>query len=349
MTYDWQRSLVSCSTSIRDTIQTIDTSALQIALVTDEQNLLLGTVTDGDIRRAILNNIQLDAPVYHIMHQSPVTITEDINRQSVLQLMRQTGKSRIPVINDKKQVVDLVVLESLVQPEKKENTVVLMAGGLGTRLRPLTENCPKPLLKVGEKPVLQTIIENFRDQGFSNFYLSVNYKADMIKNFFKDGSHLNVSIGYLHEYERLGTAGALTLLPHTPNTPLIVMNGDLLTKVDYQRLLNFHTEHHAQATMCVREYDFQVPYGVVKIDGQRIVDIQEKPINRFFVNAGVYVLQPEVLSLIPQKEFFDMPTLFQQLIAQQQECSVFPIREYWIDIGQMADLERANNEFNQNF
>lgn len=347
MTKNWQNTRVAPTDSIRDTIQIIDQSSLQIALVIDEKGCLLGTATDGDIRRAILKGISLDAAIHSIMNASPTVAQAHDSTEQVLALMQHTRKHQIPILNSQGIVVDLAILESLLlQPTTtRPNAVVLMAGGLGTRLRPLTEHCPKPLLKVGSKPVLQTIIENFRDQGFKKFYLSVNYKAEMIEAYFGDGSAFAVSIEYLHENTRLGTAGALTLLPEQLEHPLIVMNGDLLTKVDYRKLLDFHHEHAATATMCVREYDFQVPYGVVEIDTHKIMGIQEKPIQRFFVNAGIYVLQPEALALIPAHSFFDMPTLFEKVLANAGECAAFPVREYWIDIGQLADLERANLEF----
>ncbi len=346
---DWRKTLTSPQASIHQTIQIIDSSGLQIALVVDENQTLLGVVTDGDIRRAILKALPLSTPISEVMNTHPLTIQQRTSVETILSIMKKNSLQRIPIINSQKQVVNLALLETLIQPEVKQNRIVLMAGGLGTRLKPLTEHFPKPLLKVGSKPVLQTIIENFREQGFIHFYLSVNYKAEMIEAYFKDGSQFDVSIQYLQEKQRLGTAGALSLLPEVPNEPLIVMNGDLLTKVDYRQLLNFHKEHEAAATMCVREYDFQVPYGVVEIEQQRITGIKEKPVQRFFVNAGIYVLNPETLNQIPHDQFFDMPSLFESLIAQQKNTVVFPIHEYWIDIGQMADYEKANNEFAQNF
>ncbi|WP_040294820.1 nucleotidyltransferase family protein [Beggiatoa alba] len=342
---DWQKTLVSPTASIRETIQALDNSALQIALIVDAQRKLLGTVTDGDVRRAILKGLSLESAVQSIMNTAPTVLRDSTSTAHILNVMKRTRRHHIPLLNPQGIVVNLAVLDELIQSGERQNWVVLMAGGLGTRLRPLTEHCPKPLLKVGNKPVLQTIIESFREQGFTHFYLSVNYKAEMIEAYFGDGSAFDVNIRYLHEKERLGTAGALTLLPDVPTEPLIVMNGDLLTKVDYRHLLDFHVEHQAAATMCVREYDFQVPYGVVQIDNHRILGIQEKPIQRFFVNAGIYVLQPNLLSLIPKETFFDMPTLFEQALTEKRETVVFPIREYWIDIGQMADLERAKIEF----
>jgi dTDP-glucose pyrophosphorylase len=345
----WQDTLVSPDTSIHDTIQAIDRSAMQIALVVDAGRKLLGTVTDGDIRRAILKGFSLSEAVARVMNPHPQVLPWESDAEQILRAMKKSGRHRIPLVDNDGQVRSLALLEEYIQPSERPNRVILMAGGLGTRLRPLTDTCPKPLLKVGDKPVLQTILENFRDQGFIHFYLSVNYKAEMIRDYFADGSAFGVNIHYLHENQRMGTAGALTLLPDSPRDPVIVMNGDLLTKVDFRHLLDFHREHRAAATMCVREYDFQVPYGVVNIEHHRIVGIQEKPVQRFFVNAGIYVLEPEALGLIPGRQYFDMPSLFEKLLEQGKETVVFPIREYWIDIGQMADLERANSEFPETF
>ena len=215
---------------------------------------------------------------------------------------------------------------------------------------PLTDQCPKPLLKVGQRPLLETIILNFINYGFHNFYVSVNYKADMIKQYFGDGSRWNVSINYIEEPERMGTAGSLSLLPKKSiKEPLIIMNGDLLTKANFRHLLDFHLQHKAEATMCVREYSLQIPYGVVTSDRHRLTAINEKPTHRFFVNAGIYVLQPEVLNQIPRNQYMDMPSLFDLLIKNQQETAVFPIREYWLDIGRISDFEQANNEYISEF
>jgi len=220
----------------------------------------------------------------------------------------------------------------------------LMAGGLGSRLGELTKDTPKPLLKVGTKPILEVILENFISHGFHRFYISVNYKAEMIRDYFGDGSRWGVEIRYLHEHKRLGTAGALSLLPDNPTLPVLVMNGDLLTKVNFRQLIDFHNETNSKATMCVREFELQVPYGVVQIANHRLRAIEEKPVQRFFVNGGIYVLSPDMLQFIPEDSFYDMPTLFDEIIARGEETSVFPIREYWIDIGRADDFERANDE-----
>jgi UTP-glucose-1-phosphate uridylyltransferase len=312
--HNWKKTAITPETSIRETIKVIDRSALQIALVVDPDDKLLGTVTDGDIRRGILKGISLDAPVKQIYYVSPLTASIDDDPETMHRIMREQYINQLPVLDNKGRVVQLKLLKEILSDEKQKNPVILMAGGLGTRLRPLTELCPKPLLKIGGTPVLETILEGFIDNGFNNFYLSVNYKADMIEDYFGDGSKWGVNIKYLREDKRLGTAGSVKLLPKRPSMPFIVMNGDLLTKVNFKRLLEFHINNHklsnAMATMCVREYTIQIPYGVIKKEGNRLVRLDEKPVQRFFVNGGIYVFEPEILDLIPDDQYFDMTDLF---------------------------------------
>jgi len=342
---NWREVLVSPSTSILETIQIIDSAALQIALVVDGDGRLLGTVTDGDIRRAILKGLSLTEPVARAMNPAPTVALVNEGRQEILAVMKAKNLRQIPVLDEAGRVVGIEILEELLKGGRKDNLVVLMAGGLGSRLRPLTQECPKPLLRVGSRPILETILHNFIEYGFERFYISVNYKADMIKKYFGDGSRWSVRIEYLEEEQSLGTAGPLSLLPEKTDRPLLVMNGDLLTRVNFDQLLQFHLDSRALATMCVREFDLQVPYGVVKIDGHRLLGIDEKPVQRFFINAGIYVLQPSVLELIPCVACYDMPDLFARLVEQGRETAVFPVREYWLDIGRLSDYERANGEY----
>lgn len=346
---DWRKVLVSPDTPIRETIRIMDLGALKIALVVDENQHLLGTVSDGDIRRGILKGCALDEQVHEVMNCTPTVVGQNEERENILVLMRQKQIHQIPVIDSSGRLVGLEIIDSLLSPPQRDNWVVLMAGGLGTRLKQLTADTPKPLLKVGDKPILETILDSFINHGFKRFYVSVNYKSEMIEAHFGDGSRWGVEIVYLHEEQKLGTAGALGLLPYRPTEPILVMNGDILTKVNFQQLLDFHLEHKAAGTMCVREYDFQVPYGVVKLDKHRIASIEEKPVQRFFVNAGIYVLQPGVLDLISNGLPLDMPSLFDKLIELDKEAVVFPVREYWLDIGRMSDFEQANGEFDKVF
>lgn len=341
--------MVSPHTPILDTLEIIDKNARQIALVADESDKLLGTVTDGDIRRGLLKGRALQDPISIIMNPFPTVASPYDTRDNILALMKIKQINQIPIVDEEGRIVHVEVLNDLLRPTKKDNWVVLMAGGLGTRLYPLTHDCPKPLLKVGNKPLLETILQSFIDQGFHKFYISVKYKAEMIQEYFGDGSDWGITIQYLQEKDSLGTAGALSLLPEKPSEPFFVMNGDLLTKVNFEQLLDFHKTYQAKATMCVREYDHQIPYGVVKLDKQRLVSLEEKPTQRFFVNAGIYVLSPEIVERIPHNQYFDMPSLFDLLMEEDQHTIAFPIREYWLDIGRMADFERANVEFAEVF
>jgi NDP-sugar pyrophosphorylase family protein len=260
--------------------------------------------------------------------------------------MRRLVIHHLPLVNAKDQVVGLATIDDLIGAVERPNWVILMAGGLGKRLHPLTQECPKPLLKVGGKPILEIILESFAEQGFKNIFISVNYKAEMIQDYFGKGDRWGVQISYLHERKRLGTAGALSLLPERPIAPIIVMNGDLLTRTSFESLLQFHQVQGSVATMVVRDYEFKVPYGVVRIDKATIKEIEEKPVQRFFVNAGIYTLSPEALDLLPEDTFFDMPTLFEELIAVGQCTTAYPLQEYWLDIGRLEEFERAQVEWN---
>jgi dTDP-glucose pyrophosphorylase/predicted transcriptional regulator len=346
---DWRKTLIKPSAPILEAMRIIDAGALQIALVIDDHARLIGVVTDGDIRRGLLKGLAMDRPVEMIMNRDFKTVGLKSDHEEILTLMKQKELRQIPVVDEEGCVVGLKLLNDMILAPEKTNWVVLMAGGLGTRLQPLTDECPKPLLKVGNKPLLQIILESFIEYGFRKFYIAVHYKAEMIKAFCGDGTRWNAEIRYLFEDRKMGTAGALGLLPERPKDTLFVMNGDVLTKVNWQHLIDFHKSHRARATMGVRDYHFQFPYGVVKTDQQRLTAIDEKPVQRFFVNAGIYVLEPEVLDLVPAHSPYDMTSLFEKLIADKHETVVFPIREYWMDIGRLEDFERADGDYKENF
>ena len=342
---DWKQIVVSPQTTLRDAISCIDGSGLQLALVLDSDGRLAGVLSDGDIRRAILRGCDLALPTADVMNSSPTTAPASSKNNELLALMRRKVLHHVPLLNNEMQVVGLATLDELTGVLERPNWVVLMAGGLGSRLMPLTENCPKPMLPVGGKPILESILESFLEQGFHQFFISVNYLAHSVRDHFGDGSQWGVDISYLHEDKRLGTAGALSLLPERPSEPLVVMNGDLLTKARFDSMLNFHAEHGAAATMAVREYDFQVPYGVVQLNGANIAAIEEKPVHRFFVNAGIYTLSPTALEHIPNDVLFDMPTLFERMLAAGHSTSAYPLREHWLDIGRLEEFERAQRDW----
>lgn len=346
---DWRQILVNPSDSIFRTLEVIDRSSLQIALVVDENGNLLGTVTDGDIRRGILSGLSLDSEVAPIMNKNFSSCSVDDSREKVLAIMFNKSLHQLPVIDHNGRLVGIHTIDSLMASTAKENIVLLMAGGLGSRLKPLTDNCPKPLLRVGGKPILESIIESFIEQGFKKFYISINYKGEMIEGYFGNGSDWGVQISYIRENKRLGTAGSLKLLPETNNQPIIVMNADILTKVDFRNLLDFHASQKADATLCIREYQLEVPYGVVSIEGNKFIEIREKPKEIFYINGGLYVLNPDLINYIPENTYFDMPELFKLLANANHATAVYPIREYWMDIGHIDDYERANGEFQRVF
>ena len=346
---DWKQILISPEDSILRTLAIIDHSSLQIACIVDENNFLLGTVTDGDIRRGILRGLSLREFYRQVMNKKFSFSRIEDGREKALAIMSNKSLHQLPVIDRNGCLVGIQTIDSLMVKGPRENIVLLMAGGLGNRLQPFTMNCPKPLLKVGGKPILESIIESFIEQGFKKFYISINYKGEMIEEYFNNGSNLGAEIDYIREDKRLGTAGALRLLPYVNAQPIIVMNVDILTKVDFRSLLDFHNAQEVDATISVREYELEVPYGVVSIDRNRLKGIEEKPKERFYINAGLYVLNREMIDYIPQNSLFDMPELFKLLMREREQAAVYPIREYWMDIGHMDDYKRANGDYMEVF
>ena len=355
MAHQYKDTFLTQNSTIIEALKIIDLAALQIVLIVNDDCKLIGTITDGDIRRAILNGVQLTDTVDKVMNTSPKTATQNDDTASLKSIMHTQQIHRLPILDEQGCVVDLACIEDFTDSAEKEHknyadiSIVLMLGGLGTRLMPLTENLPKPMIEVGGKPLLETIVTHLRDQGFKNFYFSVNYKAEIIEDYFKDGHDFGVKISYLYEDKRMGTAGALSLIPDQPKGPLIIMNGDILTNNNFAHLVDFHKQTNAMATMCVREYQQQVPYGVVRTKGTKLDTIVEKPSQTYFVNAGIYILNPTVLEHVPKDQYLDMPTLFTQLEEENYESSVFPIREYWLDIGNPQDLEKGRAEYHQIF
>lgn len=342
---DWQKTLITPQMTLRDALLAIDEATSQIAVVVDESGRLLGTLTDGDARRGLLRGLTLNDPISEVMHLNPICARVTDSRHSVIGLMREKGLHQIPMVDADGIVVGLEVVDDFLVTRTRENWVIIMAGGLGTRLKELTQNTPKPMLPVGSKPLLETIVLDYASQGFRKFYLAVNYKAEQIEAHFGDGSKFGVEVRYLHERERMGTAGGLSLLPEVPDAPFIVTNADLLTNQDFGDLVRRHTETGADATMAVRNYEMQVPFGVVHEDNGCIQAIVEKPVHRFTVSAGIYVLSPQVLSLIPQNCFIDMPSLFEEMFRVGMQTRCHSINGYWLDIGRLDDYKQANVDF----
>jgi dTDP-glucose pyrophosphorylase/CBS domain-containing protein len=342
---EWRATLVRDSATIREAIRAIDDSALQIALVVDGEQRLVGTVTDGDVRRGLLRGIALDTAVADIMNRQPASCPAALGRDAALAVMRSADVKQVPLLDAAGRVVGLEIVGDVVKRTLRNNWVVLMAGGLGQRLRPLTEDCPKPMLSVGGQPILEIILKNFARQGFSRFFLSVNYKAEMVRRHFGDGARWDVRIDYLEEREKLGTAGALGLLPERPSEPVVVMNGDVLTDINFGSMLDFHLEQRATATMAVREHTVEVPFGVIDLADDYLAGVTEKPRYSWFVNAGVYVVEPRVVDLVEPGKAVDMPALLERVLAGEERIAAFPVREYWRDIGRLEDFERANVDY----
>lgn len=342
---EWRNAIVGPEGTLEHAIEVLDQAALRIALIADEQGILLGTLTDGDVRRALLRHLSLETPVHEVMNSSPKTAGDDWTESRILAVMEQYEVLQLPLVDSDQKIIGLANLHDLLNKHRHDNPVFLMAGGFGTRLQPLTNNCPKPMLKVGDKPILEQILQNFVDAGFHRFFISTHYMPEIIRDYFGSGEKWGVSITYIHEDEPLGTGGALGLLPHDEiDQPLFMMNGDLLTSLNIHSFLEFHQNQDSIATMCVREYEHQVPYGVITSEGAQIKSMVEKPVHKFFVNAGIYLLNPELVKSVTPGMRVDMPTLLERQIDDGKTVNMFPIHEYWLDIGRMDDFQRAQNE-----
>lgn len=348
-TDDLTSLIIAPDATLRDAIEAIDRSKRQISLVVDQNGRLVATVTDGDIRRGLLRGVGLDDPVAKVMHVTPTTVTEGAPDAETRRLIRERKLQHVPVLDATGKLKSLATVETLFGVRQKDTRIVLMAGGLGTRLRPLTEDTPKPMLPVGGKPLLEQIIGIFADQGFWRISISVNYHADRVRAHFGRGEGLGVEIDYIEEEARMGTAGALSLLKDKPDAPLIVMNGDVLVSLQFDDLLTYHREKSASGTLVVREFEQQVPYGVVRAENGLMRGIEEKPVERYFVNAGIYVLSPDALERLTPGAALDMPDLLSDIAKSGRNVGVFPFHDYWRDIGRMADLEAARSEFDSVF
>lgn len=338
---NWQLAILPQSATIQEAICNLDDVAIQIVLVCDQSNVLIGTVSDGDIRRGLLKGLELSNPIESIVHRSPLVVPETLSRDLVLQLMTANKVRQVPIVDEENHVVGLHLWDQLTEKVDRPNIMVIMAGGKGTRLRPHTESCPKPMLEIAGKPMLEHIIERAKSEGFERFVLSIHYLGHMIENHFGDGSQFGVQIKYLREEAPLGTAGALSLLEESPSLPFVVTNGDVMTDIRYGELLDFHSRHLADATMAVRLHEWQHPFGVVQMRGIEITGFEEKPISRSHINAGVYALSPEAVEHLSRGEPCDMPKLFERLQTNGLKTIAYPMHEPWLDVGRPDDLVLA--------
>jgi len=339
----WRQAILPANTTIGQAIRNLDQIAIKIILVTNEAGMLEGTISDGDIRRGLLKGLNLNSPITSVIHRNALVVPPELAREQVMQLMVANKIQQIPVVDEQHHVVGLHLWDEITTPPTRSNLMVIMAGGMGTRLRPHTENCPKPLLPIAGKPMMEHIIDRAKLEGFNHFVLAIHYLGHMIEAYFGNGERLGVKIEYLREESPLGTAGALGLLNPRPDAPFVVTNGDVITDIRYGELLDFHTRYGATATMAVRVFEWQHPFGVVQTQGVEIVGFEEKPIARSHINAGVYALDPSALSVLTADEHCDMPTLFERLQVQNKLTVAYPMHEPWLDVGRPDDLKQANN------
>jgi dTDP-glucose pyrophosphorylase len=344
----WEKALIGPEATFRDALISIDSTGAGIALVVDGERRLLGALSDGDVRRALIRGSGMEDRAAGAANPKPVCANALQDSTTMLALLRAHSLRQLPVLDAAGRVVGLVTPADFLDIRVRTNPVVIMAGGKGERLAELTRDTPKPMLKVGSRPILDTIVGSLAGQGFRNFWLAVNYKADQIEDHFGDGSAMGVDIGYLREDKPLGTCGALALLPR-PDEPFVVTNGDVLAKADYSHVLDSHLQSDAQATVVVRDYQMQVPFGVVASDGAQVTRIEEKPTRNYTISAGVYVLSPEVLDLVPADTFYDMPALIADLIARGRAVRQQRAEGYWMDIGRAPDYAQANADFGSVF
>ena len=339
--------------SIGEAIACMDRNERGIVLIVDEQYMLLDTITDGDVRRALLAGVDLNAPVSvlrdrksRLSEPPPVTAPVGTGSAVLLRLMQERRVRQVPLVDGRQRVKGVVTLRELLDTELLPLQAVVMAGGYGNRLRPLTEELPKPMLRIGEKPLLEIILKQLREAGIRHVIMTTHYKGDVICSHFGDGSEFGVEIRYIHEDHPLGTAGGLSLLDASQD-PLLVINGDILTRLDYRALLDFHRDHQADMTVAVCLYELHLPYGVVKTEGVEVRAISEKPVVRYFINGGIYLLNPEICGYIPNGRSSDMPDLVKRLVAEGRRVVGFPVREYWLDIGQSADYRKAQEDLRE--
>lgn len=342
LSFDWQLCALSKEASVREAINNLNSSSKKIVLVTDHENHLIGTVTDGDIRRGLIDGTDIDSPLHSIMNISPVTASSKLSTVEVANLMGFHGINQIPYIDEDNSVAGLYLTREA--GKAYNNTLVIMAGGKGSRLLPRTEKCPKPLLEVHGKPILRHIIDKAKYDGFHNILISVNHLGQMIKDYCGDGSDLGVSIEYLHEDKPLGTAGALKMFDPIPLSPFILTNGDLITSINYSDLLNYHLASENMVTVTVKQHIIENPFGVVEVLDQKITGFKEKPKYSSLINAGIYVMNPKVLSFL-DGSYCDMPHLISRLIKIGYDVGPYFLHEPWDDIGRPIDLDRVNGQF----
>jgi dTDP-glucose pyrophosphorylase len=330
--------------TIRDAMKAIDAGAVAIALVTDKNGRLVGTLSDGDVRRAILKGATLDAKAVIYANRKFTAVGTAASRAEVLDLMRARVLEQIPILDDSGLLIGLHLLREILGATPRPNWAVIMAGGRGERLRPITDSIPKPMIRVAGRPILERIVLHLVGHGFRRIFISVNYKAEIIRDHFGNGTGFGCRIEYLTEEAPLGTGGPISLLPAQPEHPVLVLNGDLITQLDVGGMLCSHVDRVNKVTVAVREYLHTIPFGVIELENERVVALTEKPTNSWLANAGVYVLSPDLVSRVPKSKYFQLPALVEQCLEKGERVGVFHIEDDWIDVGQHNELRRARGE-----
>lgn len=339
----WREIVLPLSSTIKEVIEVLDKGGMRLVVATSNNGCFEGTITDGDVRRGLLRGLTLSDSCIGVVNRQPIIVSPDVERDKVLQVMLENKIQQIPVINGANEIVGLHLREDFEKPLIRPNRIVIMAGGVGSRLLPYTEKCPKPLLPVAGKPMLLHIIEQAKFRGFRRFVISVNHLGEMIEEYFGSGEEFGVEIEYIRENSPLGTAGALSIHPFQDGLPIIVTNGDVISDINFSDFLDFHIAHQGTATMAVKSHEWQHPFGVVQINGLEVIGIQEKPITKTYINAGVYVLDLEILKLLPKNQPCDMPTLIMMARTNKgAKIYAYPMHEPWLDVGRPDDLIRAN-------
>ena len=349
MKFPIENYCIGASSTIKETMKVIDKNLTGGALVVNENNELVGTITDGDIRRAMLKELSINDSIESTYFKNFKFVTEEHSKKKAKEYMLSNNIRQIPVIDKDKKLIDLYFLDDILSYDKKDNYVFILAGGLGTRLRPLTETVPKPMLLIGNKPILELIIEQFKEYGFNNFIISLNYKGKIIEDYFEDGKKFGVNIEYIRETKKLGTAGSIALVKEKFIKPFIVINGDILTGIDFEKFLNHHIKNKFSITVGVRNYEVNVPYGVLVTNNMLIESLKEKPTYKFNINGGVYVVNPEITKYIHENEVYNMTDLIEDSINNKCKTGIYEINEYWKDIGQIDDYRKANTDVERFF
>jgi dTDP-glucose pyrophosphorylase/CBS domain-containing protein len=344
--------LVTGDATVREALRAIDRGGAGIALLVDDSRELIATITDGDVRRAILDGVSPDCAVTTLIdrrepaYKCPTVAWNSTEPSELLRVMQARSIMHIPLVDDERKIVDVALLRDLIEQSEPAMSAVVMAGGFGKRLRPLTEDVPKPMLDVGGQPVMERLIERLQRAGIHNINITTHYKPKVITEHFGNGNGNGVDINYIYEHTPLGTAGALSLMD-TPDEPVLVVNGDIVTDLNMCSLLAFHKEQKADLTVAVRKYEIQVPYGVVETEGVEVLGLVEKPSLDCFINAGIYLLEPVAYEYVPADQPSDMTDLIARMVDDGRRVVSFPIVEYWVDIGEHADYEQAQRDFTE--